>query len=38
MNSLFMKCRKNTEGKNPRVARTKKKIIMLLSKRAVRDS
>ena len=38
MNSLFMKCGKNTESKNPKVARTKNEIIMLLSKHAVRDS
>ena len=38
MNSLFMKCRKNTESKNPKVARTKNEMIMLLSKHAVRDS
>ena len=30
-----LKCRKNTESKNPKVAKTKKGRIMLLSKRAV---
>ena len=33
-----MKCRKNTESKNPKVARTKNGRIMLLSKCAVCDS
>ena len=33
----FLKCRKNTESKNPKVARTKNGRIMLLSKRAVCD-
>ena len=33
-----LKCRKNTESKNPKVAKTKNEIIMLLSKCAVRDS
>ena len=32
-----LKCRKNTEGKNPKVARTKNRII-ILSKFAVCDS
>ena len=33
-----LKCRKNTENKNPKVARTKNGKIMLLSKCAVWDS
>ena len=33
-----MKCRKNTESKNPKVARTKNERIMLLLKCAVCDS
>ena len=33
-----LKCRKNTESKNPKVAKTKNGRIMLLSKCAVRDS
>ena len=33
-----MKCRKNTESKHPKVARTKNGKIMLLSKYAVYDS
>ena len=33
-----MKCRKNTESKNPKVAKTKNGRIMLLSKCAVCDS
>ena len=32
------KCRKNTEGKNPNVVRTKNERIMLLSKYAMWDS
>ena len=32
-----MKCRKNTESKNPRVVKTKNRIIMLLSKCEVCD-
>ena len=32
-----MRCRKNTESKNPKVARTKNGRIMLLSKYAVCD-
>ena len=38
MLSYFWKCRKNTESKNPKVARTENGRIMLLSKRAVCDS
>ena len=38
MLSYCLKCRKNTESKNPKVARTKNGRIMLLSKRAVCDS
>ena len=34
----MLKCRKNTESKNPKVARTKNGRIMLLSKCAVCDS
>ena len=33
-----LKCRKNTESKNPKVAKAKNEIIMLLSKCAVCDS
>ena len=33
-----MKCRKNTESKNPKIARTKNGRAMLLSKYAVCDS
>ena len=33
-----MKCRKNTEGKNPKATKTKNGRIMLLSKCAVYDS
>ena len=33
-----LKCSKNTESKNPKVARTKNRRIMLLSKYAVFDS
>ena len=33
-----LKCRKNTESKNPKAARTKNSRIMLLSNCAVRDS
>ena len=32
-----LQCRKNTESKNPKVAKTKNGRIMLLSKCAVRD-
>ena len=38
MLSYFLKCRKNTETKNPKSARTKNGRIMLLSKCAVCDS
>ena len=38
MLSYCLKCRKNTESKNPKVARTKNRRIMLLSKYAARDS
>ena len=38
MLSSCLKCRKNTESKNPKVARTKNGRIMLLSKCAVCDS
>ena len=38
MLSYHLKCRKNTESKNPNVARSKKGIVMLLSKYAVYDS
>ena len=38
MLSYFLKCRKNTESKNPKVARTKNGRIMLLSKCAVCNS
>ena len=33
-----LKCRKNTESKNPKVAKTKNRRIMLLSKCTVCDS
>ena len=33
-----LKCRKNIENKNPKVARTKNRRIMILSKSSVRDS
>ena len=33
-----MKCTKTTESKNPKVARTKNKRIMLLGKNALRHS
>ena len=33
-----LKCRKNTESKNPKVVRTKNGRIMLLSKFSVRNS
>ena len=38
MLSYCLKCRKNTESKNPKVARTKNRRIMLLSKCAMCDS
>ena len=38
MLSYCLKCRKNTESKNPKVARTKNGRIMLLSKCAVCDN
>ena len=38
MLSYCLKCRKNTESKNPKVARTKNGRIMLLSKYKVCDS
>ena len=38
MLSYCLKCRKNTESKNPKVARSKIGRIMLLSKCAVCDS
>ena len=38
MLSPCLKCRKNTESKNPKVARTKNGRIMLLSKCAMCDS
>ena len=38
MLSYCLKCRKNTESKNPKVARKKNGRIMLLSKCAVCDS
>ena len=36
--SYCLKCRKNTESKNPKVSRTKNGWIMLLSKCAVYDN
>ena len=38
MLSYCLKCRKNTESKNPKVAWTKNRKTMLLSKCAVCDS
>ena len=38
MLSYCLKCRKNTESKNPNVVKTKNRRIMLLSKCAVGDS
>ena len=38
MLSYCLKCRKNTESKNPKVAKTKSRRIMLLLKWAVCDS
>ena len=38
MLSYCLKCRKNTESKNPKAARTKNGRIMLLSKFAMCDS
>ena len=38
MLSYSLKCRKNTESKNPKVVRTKNERIMLLSKCEVWDS
>ena len=38
MLSYCLKCRKNTESKNPKLARTKNRRIMLLSKYRVCDS
>ena len=38
MLSYCLKCRKNTENKNPKVVKTKKRGIMLLLKSAVFDS
>ena len=38
MLSYCLKCRKNTKSENPKVARTKKGRIILLSKCAVCDS
>ena len=36
--SYYLKCRKNTESRNPKVARTKNERIMLLSKCKVCDT
>ena len=38
MLSYYLKCQKNKESKNPKVARTKNERIMLLAKCAVCDS
>ena len=38
MLSYHLKCKKNTESKNPKVVRTKSRKIMLLSKRLVCNS
>ena len=38
MPSLYLKCRKNTESKNPKVVKTKNGRIMLLSKCALCNS
>ena len=38
MSSYYLKCRKNTESKNPKVVKTKNGRIILLSKLAVCNS
>ena len=38
MSQILVRCRKNTESKNPKVVTTKNQKIMLLSKREVCDS
>ena len=38
MSWYCLKCRKSTKSKNPKVAKTKNRRIMLLSKCAARDS
>ena len=38
MSQILVRCRKNTESKNPKVVKTKNRKIMLLSKREVCDS
>ena len=38
MLSYYLKCSKNTESKNPKIARTKNGRIMILSKCAVCDT
>ena len=38
MLSYYLKCRKNTEDKSPKVSRTNNGAIKILSKCAVRDS
>ena len=38
MSSYYLKCRNNSESKNPKVARTKNGIIILLSKCPLCDS
>ena len=38
MSSCYLKCRKNTESKNPKVVKTKNERMILLSKCAVCDS
>ena len=38
MLSYCLKCRKNTQSKNPKVVKTNNGRIMLLSKRTMRDS
>ena len=38
MLSYCLKCRKNTESKNPKIVRTKDGRIMLLSRCSVRNS
>ena len=38
MSQILVRCRKNTESKNPKVVTTKNRKLMLLSKREVCDS
>ena len=38
MFSYFLKCKKNTQSKNPKVVKTKIRKLMLLAKHTVRDN